>query len=262
MLKTARNRWQHSAVIVPMLIWLGFSLGCGRDQQIQPAATEATATEDDSLAEVRHRALSDDAASLEEAFFHGEARAAVIRNIEPNSLGVGFESEFRVKRNTAGRGAFVYVTRVEYSGVTRNLVWWVPDEDAAHEDNAYPLNSPSKLVTPGLEFPARAGLLDAPDTADVVGYIFQGETMPSPPAESTRTPVGSFTEREYRIYQAVADTPLSVSDEEALRRVAKQFDTTPEEVERIGRSVLETLFRNGWFGTPAQEVRRASDWSE
>ena len=117
-------------------------------------------------AKTRQRARSDDAESLEEVFFHAEARATVIRHVEPNSLRVG-GAEFRVKRNPAGRGAFVYDPRTEFSGVTRNLVWWVPEENAA-----YPLNSPSQLVTPGLEFPARAGLLDAPDTSDVVAYVF------------------------------------------------------------------------------------------
>ena len=123
-------------------------------------------SEDNPLTEARQRARSDDAGSLEEVFFHAEARATVIRHVEPNSLRVG-GAEFRVKRNPAGRGAFVYDPRTEFSGVTRNLVWWVPEENAA-----YPLNGPSKLVTPGLEFPARAGLPDAPDTSDVVGYVF------------------------------------------------------------------------------------------
>ena len=123
-------------------------------------------SEDNPLTEARQRARSDDAGSLEEVFFHAEARATVIRHVEPNSLRVG-GAEFRVKRNPAGRGALVYDPRTEFSGVTRNLVWWVPEENAA-----YPLNGPSKLVTPGLEFPARAGLPDAPDTSDVVGYVF------------------------------------------------------------------------------------------
>ncbi len=169
MLKSARN---DRAIIVLMLaICLVFLLGCGSEQQVERPTSEVTPNEDGSLAADRlERARSDDAATLEEVYFHAEARATVIRHVEPNKLGVG-GAEFRVKRNPIGRGAFIYDPRVKYFGITRLLVWWVPERDAA-----YPLNSPSKMVTPGLEFPARAGLLDSPVTSEVVGSVLSGES--------------------------------------------------------------------------------------
>ena len=252
MLKSARN---DRAVIVLMLaICLLFLLGCGSEQQVERPTSEVTPNKDRSLADALERARSDDAATLEEVYFHAEARATVIRHVEPNKLGVG-GAEFRVKRNPIGRGAFIHDPRVKYFGVTRLLVWWVPERDAA-----YPLNSPSKMVTPGLEFPGRAGLLDYPDTSEVVGYVFRGEPMTPPAAESTAAPIGSFNVREYQMYRGVIDTPMSVSDEEAYRRIAEQFDTTPEDVGRIVTMVEKTLSQNGWFGFPKQEIRRASDY--
>ena len=51
---------------------------------------------------------------------HGMARAAVILNVEPNTLRVGGR-EFRVKRNpVASGGAFVYDPHDVFFGVTRN----------------------------------------------------------------------------------------------------------------------------------------------
>ncbi len=238
----------------------------GGSTQAVEEATAATTTEHSELGEYRSRAGSDDAASVEEALFHGMARAAVIQNIEPNSLGVGGE-RFRVKRNpTPPGGAFVYDPRERFQGTLRFLVWWVPLADDAAPLDAYPLNSPSKLVTPNLEFPARAGVLDPPDANAVVSYVFLGQPMP------TQTPVVSrsrgaspastqtFTVREYRIYRALIDTPMSVSEEVAYRRIARDFNTTPEEAQRITERVQGILFRNRWLGTPAQEIRRASDW--
>ena len=120
---------------------------------------------------------SDDAESIDEVQFHAMARAAVILNVEPNQLGVAGR-EFRVKRNpTAPGGAFVYDPRDRFQGVERNLVWWVPSGDIGALI-AYPLNSPSQLVTPGSEFPGRAGLTEFPNTPDVVAYVFRGEPMP------------------------------------------------------------------------------------
>ena len=237
----------------------------GTDQVPAPPSTQVVASTsavvDTDLREMRERGQSDDAESVEEAFFHGMARAAVILNVEPNTLRVG-GGEFRVKRNpVAPGGAFVYNPRDEFYGVTRNLVWWVPSGDVTAL-MAYPLNGPSKGVTPGLEFPSRAGLLEVPNTADVVGYVFRGETMPAPSAtENTSAPVGSFTVLEYRIYQALMDAPMSESQEDALRRIAGEFDTTPEDALRTIDMVQQTLFQNGWMGTPAQQIRRASDWN-
>ena len=118
----------------------------------------------------RERANSDDAQSVTEAFFHGEARALVILHVEPNKLRVGGR-EFRVKRNPVGKGCFVYDPRTRFYGVKRNLVWWIPKED-----KAYSLNSPSKMVTPGLKWPREEGV-DAPSTFEVIDYVFEGKPM-------------------------------------------------------------------------------------
>ena len=254
-------------------------VGCGDEGDGAPAettdavATEAAADTSDSattarsdLEEYRSRASSDDAESVDEALFHGMARAAVIHNIEPNQLGVGGE-RLRVKRNpTPPGGAFVYDPRERFQGTQRFLVWWVPLGDDPSALEVYPLNSPSKLVTPNLEFPARAGVLDPPDTSAVVGFVFLGQPMPTPVPTATQakaaapSSTGTFTVREYRIYRALVDTPMSVSEEEAYRRIARDFNTTPKEAERITEKVQGILFRNGWLGTTAQEIRRASDW--
>ena len=209
---------------------------------------------------MRDRSRSDDAESIDDAIFHGSARAAVILNVEPNTLGVG-GGEFRVKRNpVVPGGAFVYDPRDVFAGVTRNLVWWVPSGDVTAL-TAYPLNGPSQLVTPGLEFPARAGLLDVPDTTDVVAYVFRGEPMETIQAAATEISSGSFTVREYRIYKAVMDMPLSVSEADARQRVAERNNITADEATQITTMILRTLVGNGWLGTPAQEIRRASDWN-
>ena len=226
-----------------------------------PLIPVAIAAESDPLQEARDLSQSDDASSIEEAFFHGMALVAVIQHVEPNKLGVG-GGEFRVKRNPAALGgAFVYDPRERFHGVERNLVWWVPQRDvtALH---AYPLNSPSMLVTPGLEFPAQAGVLEVPSTGAVVAYVFRGEPMPPQVAPSRDVgPKGSFTMREYQMYRALMDAPMSESENDAFRRIAREFDTTPEDTERIVKIVAETLNRNRWHGTPAQEIRRASDWN-
>ncbi len=171
---------QEVIVIAALCVVVG--IGCTEAPEEEPAPSadvEESTPGDDAdraLQEMRERSESDDAASFEEAIFHGMARAAVIQNVEPNTLRVGGR-EFRVKRNPAALvGAFVYDPRDDFQGVTRNLVWWVPLGDVGAL-TAYPLNGPSQLVTPALEFPARAGLLEVPDTTDVVAYVFRGEPM-------------------------------------------------------------------------------------
>jgi hypothetical protein len=72
--------------------------------------------------------------------------------------------------------------------------------------------------------------------------------------------VAGFTIREYSIYRAVIDTPMSVSEEEALRRVAKRHGITVAEAGKVVDKVMEVLSDNGWFGTPESEIRHASDW--
>lgn len=75
------------------------------------------------------------------------ARGIVILALElPNNLKVG-GAEFRTKDNPKGEGVFVYDPRTTFNGVQRYLIWIVLD------DEAYPLNGPSKMLTPGLKWP-------------------------------------------------------------------------------------------------------------
>lgn len=70
----------------------------------------------------------------------------MIQALEPNKLGVGGR-EFKTKPNPNGEGMFVYDPRTGFSGIERNLIWIVLD------DTAYPLNGPSKMITPSLSWP-------------------------------------------------------------------------------------------------------------
>lgn len=67
---------------------------------------------EDNLKEIRDRAKSDDANSVEEASIHAEGRALIIRNINPNKLGVG-GNEFRVKRNLLGMDALYTIQELD-----------------------------------------------------------------------------------------------------------------------------------------------------
>ena len=150
----------------------------------------------DDLRELRERANSDDAQTIEEAFFHANARALVILNIKPNKLRIGGDG-LRVKRNPVGEGCFVYEPRIRFYGVDRKLVWWVPKDG-----KAYPLNGPSKMVTPDLKWPREEGIR-APVTFVVIDYVFDGKPMPAPSAPSSRSKLAPYTVEEYRIYLAV-----------------------------------------------------------
>ena len=78
------------------------------------------------------------------------ARGVVIQELElPNKLKVGGR-EFKTKVNPKGKGTFVYDPRTIFNGVERNLIWLVLD------DTAYPLNGPSKMLTPQLKWPREA----------------------------------------------------------------------------------------------------------
>ena len=163
-------KWTNniSRSMIPLTVLMLIVMGCTQTSEDVVAP---------SIQEQRDKANSDDAESLDEVHFHAMARAAVILNLEPNKLGVGGK-EFRVKRNPAALGeAFVYDPRDRFQGVERNLVWWVPS-GAIEALMAYPLNGPSKMVTPSLEFPGRAGLVEFPNTHDVVAYVFRGEPIP------------------------------------------------------------------------------------
>ncbi len=75
------------------------------------------------------------------------ARSVVILALQlPNKLGVG-GAEFRTKPNPKGKGVFVYDPRTKFHGAERRLIWLVLDEQA------YPLNGPSKMLTPRLKWP-------------------------------------------------------------------------------------------------------------
>lgn len=207
-----------------------------------------------ALASYRMRANSDDAQSVEEAFAHAEARASVIMNVQPNNLGIGGR-EFRVKRNPVGSGSFVYDPRTRLSGVERLLVWWVPEEG-----KVYPLNSPSKMVTPELRWPREDGV-DAPSTAAVVDYVFHGKPMSLPERRDSRPKITStFTVEEYRVYRAVIDTPMSVAEQQALQNVAERYGVTAGEARKTVDKVQQALYRNSWTGSPDSEIQHASNW--
>lgn len=211
----------------------------------------------DELKKYRERASSDDAQTIDEAFFHADARALIIMKIEPNKLHVGGR-EFRVKRNPVGKGCFVYDPRTAFYGVKRNIVWWVPKDG-----KAYPLNSPSKMVTPSLKWPREEGV-DAPSTSAVIDYVFEGKPMTAiaPSARPSVPKAGSYKVKEYRIYRAVISTPMSVSEAQAFENAAKRYGVTVAEAQKATKNVQEILSRNGWFGSPDSEIRHASDWKE
>lgn len=219
------------------------------------AAMLAAPSTADELSKYRDRASSDDAQSIEEAFRHGNARALVISSVEPNKLGVGGR-EFRVKRNPVGEGCFVYDPRTRFSGVERNLVWLVLDEATA-----YALNSPSKMVTPGLKWPREDGTT-APSTSEVVDYVFNNKPMTPPKREQqvSQSAGSTFTVAEYKIYRAVMDAPMSISEAEAVQRAAKSYGVAPTEAKKIVDKVQRALLQNKWFGSAESEIKHASDW--
>ena len=234
-----------------------------------PTATPRVAPTQDisatDLSEQLERARSDDARSLEEVHFHSQARAAVVLATEPNSLRVG-GGDFRVKRNPVSPGgAFVYDPKTRFDGVERNLVWWVPQGETS-QLTAYALNSPSKLVTPRLDFPLDGGVANAPATHNVVAYVFDGIPMPVPTATRTPRPSDSvnndstYTVREYSIFRELIDTPMSISEEQALAEIGRRYGISAAEALRIVLHVEEVLLTNGWFGTAESEIRHASDW--
>lgn len=243
-------------LLLSVALALAAVVACGNDTNTPAPEPIAEGTLQDQL----NDSMSDDARTVDESQFHALARAEVLRSVLPNELNVG-GAKFRVKRNpTYLGGAFVYSPVTEFRGVTRYLVWWVPEGDL-HKLSVYPLNAPSQLVTPDLEFPGSAGILEYPNAADVVGYVFEGQPLERVSMSTPRPETGSYTVREYRMYRALIDTPITVSEEEAIRRIAETNGVAPAEADRIIRSVQNTIMSNEWAGLPAQEIRRASDWS-
>ena len=249
-LTTTRGLRQVRGKVVVVVSLCSVALaGCSADESLsQPTKEQVEATADCPPN------CSDDAQTVKEEFFHAEARAFVIRHVEPNKLRVG-GLEFRVKRNPVGEGCFVYDPRTRFHGVERLLVWLVPAGGTA-----YALNSPAKMVTPELPWPREAGV-DAPYTSDVVDYVFHGKPMiPSVVSKEAPTRPGTptFTVNEYRIYRAVIDTPMSVSESVTLQRTAKRYGVSVQEAREVADKVQKVLFQNGWMGTPASEIRHAS----
>lgn len=115
-----------------------------------------------------------DSARTGDAVPGGDAEAArglVISNLVPNELEVD-GSRFEVRTNPQGAGLFVFDPQTRYHGVERQLVWWVTEDG-----RAFPLNSPSKMVTPDLLWAREVGV-QAPATSDVVAFVFEGRPMP------------------------------------------------------------------------------------
>ena len=103
------------------------------------------------------------------------ARGIVIQAVEPNKLKVG-GAEFKTMDNPKGEGVFVYDPRTKFYGTKRYLIWMVIN------DVAYPLNGPSKMVTPSLKWPRDANPgtwektgLDQFMSSDAIEIVF-GET--------------------------------------------------------------------------------------
>ena len=79
------------------------------------------------------------------------------------------------------------------------------------------------------------------------------------PPTTAGTP--TFTVKEYRMCRAIIDTPMSVSEDEAFRRVAKRYGVSVAEARASVDKVQKILFQNGWMSAPASEIRHASDWN-
>ena len=77
------------------------------------------------------------------------ATQAVASQLEPNGLGVS-ANDLETKSNPRGEGTFVFVRETRFSGVKRNLVWIVVDQQA------FALNGASKDITPSLPWPREA----------------------------------------------------------------------------------------------------------
>jgi len=201
------------------------------------------------------KSKTDDAKIQEELTKHIDSIKLVVSKVDKNKLGVNGE-RFRAKSNPIGKGCFVYDPNTNYSGVTRQLVWWVPSLSTA-----YPLNSPSKLVTPSLKW-AREDGVDAPTTSEVIGYVFENKLMEKVEQNNnTRlTTNKTFTVKEYKMYREMISIPMSISEEKALENIAKKYDMSTDEVKSSIRKVLEILYTNKWSGSTESEIKHASDY--
>ena len=57
--------------------------------------------------------------------------------------------------------------------------------------------------------------------------------------------VYAYTEQEYKIYQEVMDTPMSISEKEAHRRVGKKYGISAKEVDAIVERVMKEIYSGG-----------------
>jgi len=77
-----------------------------------------------------------------------------------------------------------------------------------------------------------------------IDIVFKGGNPPTPlPTTQKPSSTGSFTVMEYRLYRAVIDTPMSISESEAIPRIARDYNVTPQQVrdawqERSGFSLM------------------------
>ncbi len=74
----------------------------------------------------------------------------VLANLSLDELDRMKITDLRSKDNPKSEGIFVYVPQDRFYGVKRNFIWLVI------EGQAYPLNGPSKKLTPSLTWPREA----------------------------------------------------------------------------------------------------------
>ena len=197
-----------------------------------------------------------------------QAAKVVAASIQSNKLGVQAR-HLHGRRNPQGQGHLVYVPKTRFSGTERYVIWVVID------GRAFPLNSPSKMVTPSLPWPREApstvwdktGFNVHNAATEAIDIVFRKRSVTKTPSATKQQKRvgqpkrGNFTVKEYRIYRAVIDTPMSITESEATSRAARRFDLTPAKAKEITQKVQRILAKNHWFGTPDTEIRHASDWS-
>ncbi len=196
-----------------------------------------------------------------------QAAKVVAASIQSNKLGVQAR-HLHGRRNPQGEGHLVYVPKTRFSGTERYVIWVVID------DRAFPLNSPSKMVTPSLPWPREApssvwdktGLSVHNAASEAIDIVFRKKSVTKTPSttkkqkRASQPKRGNFTVKEYRIYRAVIDTPMSIPESVAYPRAARRFDVSPAQAREITEKVNRILGMNGWLGTPDNEIRHASDW--
>ena len=193
------------------------------------------------------------------------SRELVIQSLElPNSLRVT-GSEFSTKSNPVGEGVIVYNKRTRFPGVERFLIWLVINE------TAFPLNGPSKSLTPKFMWRREADStawsrtgLPPNATKGIIDWTFKGKEITPTPAASApkqKSSTETFTVKEYRIYRALINTPMSVSESEAIKLIAKEYGVSQLEVNQTARKVMQILHKNGWAGSPSNEIKYALDWN-